>query len=370
MQHIEYKEQLKIKQSILRQALSRYTDLDLGKLDIRKTIGMENTYHYRNKSQMPFKQTNFGLALGLYRPESNRFVYIDDCIVQDEMVNRINSEVLSIMRKHDLKAVDGDAETGILHNLVVRHLTSSKSASVTFVVNRYDVKLELVAKDLLKRNSIIKSVSYSINKKSNPLVFGSTVELIAGADHIYDKFGPYKVKMSPDAFHQLNSKQMEILYDEILLAADLKGGETIIDCYSGIGITSMLFAVKAKQVIGIDYSKASIKDATENVEENQIDNVKFIAKHVESALPELLGKGQKIDVILLDPPRMGLDDKVIDALLKAKATKLIYVSCNPSTLAKNLKSLLNGYEIAYVQPIDMFPHTASVESVTLLTAKL
>jgi 23S rRNA (uracil1939-C5)-methyltransferase len=137
------KEQLKIKQSILRQALARYTDLDLGKTQILKTIGMEDTYHYRNKSQMPFKQTNFGLALGLYRPDTNHFVYVDDCIIQDEMVNRINSEALSILRKHQLTAVDGDPENGILYNLVVRYLASTKSASVTFIVQKYDSKLNL-----------------------------------------------------------------------------------------------------------------------------------------------------------------------------------------------------------------------------------
>jgi len=369
MQHIEYKEQLKIKQSILHQSLARYTDVDLRQTDIHRTIGMDDTYHYRNKAQMPFKQTNFGLALGLFRPDTNNFVYVDDCLVQDEMVNRINSEALSILRKHQLKAVDGDSDNGILYNLVVRYLASTKSASVTLVVSKYDPLLELVGKDLMKRNNAIKSVTYSINKKSNPLVFGASVELIAGDKHIYDKFNDYKIQISPDAFHQLNSTQMQILYEEIMKAADLKGGETVIDCYSGIGITSMLFAAKAKQVIGIDYSKPSVADAIANVANNQLENVKFICKHVESALPEIVGGSHKADLILLDPPRMGLDDKVINALLKNKAAKLIYVSCNPSTLAKNLKLLLNEYRIGYIQPIDMFPHTASVESVTLLLAK-
>ncbi|MGI6392044.1 MAG: 23S rRNA (uracil(1939)-C(5))-methyltransferase RlmD [Candidatus Izemoplasmatales bacterium] len=369
MQHIKYEEQLKIKQSVLRQALARYTDLNLNETEIRRTIGMKDSYHYRNKSQMPFKQTNFGLALGFFRPNTNHFVYVDDCIVQDEMVNRINSETLSILRKHQLSAVDGDPENGILYNLVVRHFASTKSASVTFIIKRYDPKLELVAKDLMKRNSVIKSVTYSVNKKRNPMVFGSSVELIAGDTHIIDKFGDYEVRLSPDVFHQLNSSLMQILYDEIIKAADLQGGETVIDCYSGIGLTSMLFAAKAKEVIGIDYAKSSIADATANIEANQIENVRFIAKHVESVLPELLSGGEKIDLILLDPPRMGLDDRVINALLKNKAKKVIYVSCNPSTLAKNLKHLLKGYTIEYIQPLDMFPHTASVESITLLKAR-
>ncbi len=366
MQHIDYKEQLKIKQSIMHQALARYTDLDLGQVDLKRTLGMKDTYHYRNKSQMPFRQTNFGLALGLYRPDSHQFVFVDDCVVHDEMVNRINSETLSLLRKHEVEAVDGSPEKGILHNLVVRYLAATKSASVTFILSRYDPALELVAKDLSKRNPVVKSISYSINRKTNPLMFGRKVELIAGAPHIYDKFADLKVRISPDAFHQLNSTQMEILYAEILKAADLSGKETVVDCYSGIGITSMLLAKAAKRVIGIDYSESSIADANVNVRENKLDNVTFIAKHVESALPELIAKGTKIDVVLLDPPRMGLQESVIDALLKAKPKKLIYVSCNPSTLAKNLKLLLKEYDLQSIQPIDMFPHTASIESVSLL----
>lgn len=367
MQHIDYKEQLKIKQQILFQALSRYTDLDLTEPLIQKTLATKNAFHYRNKSQMPFKNTNFGLALGLYRPGSNHFVYVDDCPVQEEAVNAINQAALSLFRKHQVMANDSVNQEGILLNLVTRYLESTQSASVTFICLRKDPILAVIAKELMMKMPIVKSVTVSVNTKSNPLMFGKTTELLAGKPAITDRFQDLDIKISPDAFMQLNTAEMAVLYQEIITKAALVGDETIIDCYSGIGLTSLILAKKARRVIGIDYSEASIRNAKENARNNQITNVEFMAGHVESVLPKLLAERKSPDLIVLDPPRAGLDKKVIKAIVDGKIPKVIYVSCNPSTLAKNLAELLLVYDLVSIRPLDMFPQTSNVESISLLT---
>jgi len=370
MQHIEYNEQLKMKQSILKQSLRKYTDIDENGGLIRKTLGMKNSYGYRNKSQMPFRNLNFGIALGLYEPNSNHFVFIDDCIVQHPKVNEINDKVLKILRRYQMLAFDSLNKNGVLLFLVTRYLEKSNEASVTFIVTELDARLKTIAKEVVASIGEVKSVTYSISRKNSTLVFGKSVELLAGLPYITDEIDGMNIRISPDAFHQLNSTQMQVLYNEIHKAAALTGKEIVVDCYSGIGITTLQLAKEAKKVYGIDYSIASIRDAIDNAKANHINNVEMIAEHVEGALPRLLAKGITPDMIIFDPPRSGLDKSVIDELLKAKVEKLIYVSCNPSTLAKNLHDLDPLYKVEYIQPIDMFPHTASVESVVLLRLKV
>jgi 23S rRNA (uracil-5-)-methyltransferase RumA len=369
MQHIDYTEQLKMKQSILKQSLRKYTDIFEEEGMIKKTLGMKEPYGYRNKSQLPLRNMNFGISLGLYEPGSNHFVYIDDCLVQHPKVNEINKKVLMILRKNKMVANDQLNKDGVLLYLVTRFLESTLEASVTFIITKFDPKLTKIASEVINEIDEVKSVSYSVSRKSSTLVFGKKVELLAGNAYIKDRVDDMDIFISPDAFHQLNSKQMDVLYNEIAKAANLSGNEVIIDCYSGIGITSLQLAKKAQKVYGIDYSVASVKDALENAKINNITNIEMIAEHVEGALPRLLEKGVAPDIIIFDPPRSGLDQSVIQELLNAKVKKLIYVSCNPSTLAKNLNDLDSLYKVEYIQPIDMFPQTASVESVVLLKLK-
>lgn len=369
MQHIEYKEQLKIKQSILKQSLKKYTKLDVDHMDIGKTVGMEIPYQYRNKSQMPFKNTNFGLALGFYKPESNDFVYVDHCLVHHPEVDKINNEALRILRKHKFKAHDYRNKEGVLLNLVTRYFEKTETASVTFVVSKFKESLKDVAKELLKARASITSISYTISNPKSHLVISDKVHILEGPGWIEDDFRGYKIKVSPSAFHQLNTSQMEKMYDLVLDMLDLDDNSVIFDLYSGIGITTLLFAAHAKKVYGIDYSHASVKDAFENIRINDIENIEFIAKHVESAMPELIASGMTPDLVVMDPPRKGLSRPVIDALLKSAPRQIVYISCNPSTLAKNINDLSKAYDVSSMIPVDMFPNTASVESVTLLNLR-
>jgi len=369
MQHVNYAEQLKHKQHLIKQSFKRYTSLNVDKINIKKTLGMRDNYAYRNKSQMPFKNTNFGLALGLYEPGSNYFVNIDSCIVQNDIVNQTNQKILELCRDQNLVAYDTRDKSGLLLNLVTRYMLTSNSLQVTFIVTEYDSVLDEIAAAAMKLIPELKSVHYSINQPKNIAMFGKTVVKLAGDDYITTTFKNMQFNLSPEAFHQLNTVQMEVLYEEINKAAAFKGFETVIDCFSGIGMTSIEMATHVKMVYGIDYAEASNKDAKMNADLNKVKNVTFIHDRVEKALPALLEKKIRPDVIVFDPPRTGLEASVVKTLKDSKIKKMIYVSCNPSTLAKNISELSDLYNVEYIQPIDMFPHTASVESITLMTLK-
>ncbi|MFA5006178.1 MAG: 23S rRNA (uracil(1939)-C(5))-methyltransferase RlmD [Candidatus Izemoplasmatales bacterium] len=368
-QHLQYQEQLKSKRHLLRQSLKRYTTLDPDRIDIRKTIGMKDPFGYRNKSQMPFSNTNFGLSLGLYEANTNHFVQVDECIVQDPVVNHVNRAVLEILAEAKYVAHDHMNKEGILLNLVTRHMASTGAVQVAIVVTEKPEGISAVAARIMNGLPEVKSVFLSVNAAKNPSMFGHTIELLQGVPQIEERIGDLVFKLSPDAFHQLNTTQMLVLYEEIRKAAALTGKETVLDCYSGIGITTIMLAASAAQVIGVDYAESSVRDAKQNAQLNRVKNVSFVQDRVERALPLLLAKKGVPDVIVFDPPRTGIDDAVIAEVVKAKAPRLVYVSCNPSTLAKNLHDLEPYYDISYIQPIDMFPHTAGVESLTLLLRK-
>jgi 23S rRNA (uracil-5-)-methyltransferase RumA len=369
LQHIDYKEQLKIKQSIIKQSLRRYTNVDINKININKTIGMDNPFYYRNKSQMPFRNTNFGLALGFFKPNSNHFVFVDECMVHSEEINKINRHVLKLMRKYHQKAFDLRNKEGILYYLVVRYLEKTESASVLFIVKKPDKILDTIAKELISDVKTIKSVSFSIHNPKSNLVISDKIHILAGEDKIDEKYEKYNFKISPDAFHQMNTLQMDKMYKLIIDLANIEKQMTIFDLYSGIGITSILLAEQAKRVYAIDYSESSIENAWINAKINGVKNIQFIQDHVEGALPKLISRNIKPDILVLDPPRSGMSDAVIDTVRQVLPKQIIYVSCNPSTLAKNISDLTDKYRVVSINPIDMFPQTASVESVTLLEFK-
>ncbi len=369
LQHVDYSEQLKHKQHLLKQSLKRYTSLPVESIPILKTMGMKEHYHYRNKSQMPFRNTNFGLALGLYEPNSNHFVAIDSCMVQSDIINQTNQLILNLCQSEKLLAYDSRNKEGILLNLVTRYLRPTNQLQVTFIVTKQHPALMRIALQAKKAIPNLVSVHYSINQPKSIAMFGKTIEKLIGSDYAETLFNQHRYQVSPDAFHQLNTEQMERLYHEIFKLIGLTGKEIVVDCFSGIGMTAIEMAAKAKMVYGIDYSEASIKSARNNAEINHAKNVQFIQDRVERVLPTIIEKKNTPDVIMFDPPRSGLDDSLIKTLKAAKIKKMIYVSCNPSTLAKNIAELSSLYDVSLIQPIDMFPHTASVESITLLTLK-
>ena len=365
MQHIKMNEQLKIKRQILINSLKRYTPkLDLDNTKIELTTPSPEIA-YRNKSQLPFRDTNFGLALGLYRENTNQFVYIDECPIQNELVNKINLKALSILRKYkECTPRNG----GILKYLCVRALEESKEAQVTFVVTKYKDSLKDIAQELYDSFDEIKGVFYSIQDKGSVAIFGNTTELLIGRNYIHDDCLGLKISLSPKAFYQLNKKSSENAFSDIL-SSDVSESDIVFDGYSGIGILGLLFAKKTKHVYSVDINSDSIKNARIIARENDISNITFYSDRIENRFPKLVEEGIVPDIIVLDPPRSGLDDKVIETLNKINAKKIFYVSCNTSTLAKNLNKLLDKYTVTSIKPYDFFTETAHVETVCLLTKK-
>lgn len=364
MQHIAMPEQLKIKREILINSIKRYSGVDPSTLNIQRTVPSEDIA-FRNKSQMPFRDTNFGLALGLYATNSNKFIFIDNCPIQNDLVNEINHEVLSSLLSHNEHT---ERDGGVLKYLVVRALESSREAQVTFVVSAYKSSLLSIAEELIQNYPEIKSVAYTIQEKGAIAIFGSETVILAGNNYIKDSMLGLNIRLSPASFYQLNKGASEALYQEII-SSNITSNDVIFDGYSGIGVLGLLAAKKAKHVYSVDLSSDSIKNARIIARENDIKNITFFSDRIENRFPELIKEGITPSIIFLDPPRLGLDPKVIQSIIDSKAKRIFYISCNTSTLSKNLKELLQYYDVDYMRPYDFFTETALVETLCFLKIK-
>ncbi len=365
LQHVKKNEQMKIKRQVLINSLKKYTkSVNVEKLDIAQ-VTPSPKIAYRNKSQMPFRDTNFGLALGLYQENTNKFVYIDECAIQNSLVNEINKKTLSLLIKYDMHT---EKKGGILKYLAVRAFEDSKEAQVTFIVSKFDEKLRDVAKDLMKEFSEVKTVAYSIPEKAAVTLFGSVTEVIEGNNYIHDNCLGLRVSLSPKSFYQLNKEASELVFKEVL-DTEIKDTDIVFDGYSGIGVLGLLMSKRAKHVYSVDFNSDSIKNARIIARENDRKNITFYSDRIEVRFPKIKEEGIRPNIVVLDPPRSGLDDKVIKTLLDLKPEKIFYISCNASTLAKNLEQLSSHYDIKWIHPYDFFSETALVESVTVLTLR-
>jgi 23S rRNA (uracil-5-)-methyltransferase RumA len=369
IQHVEYSEQLSLKQEMLLQTLDRYTDLDLEKTKFNKMIGMNKPTHYRYKSQMPVRNTQTGLTTGLYKKESNDLVDILECPVQSDSINRVNQRVLEICDKYEIFAFDPTVMRGLLRYIVVRESNFNEDLQVTLVITIYNKALKDAAKEIIKIPGV-KSVGISKNKDiQNHEIFGEEVEILEGENTIVEGIGDIRYALKPKAFYQLNPNQAIKLYSEVKSHLDFTEDRVIVDAYSGSGAISFYLSQYVDKVLGIDIAKESIYSAKHNLKLNKVDNITFEEGAVNDVLRDYYKKGFNPDVIIFDPPRSGLDNQTIDLLLNKKVKKIIYISCNPSTLAKNMKLLSKGYTLDEVTPLDMFPHTSHIESINVLRAK-
>ncbi len=369
IQHIAYPEQLSLKEEMLMQTLDRYSNLDLSKTKFNKMIGMNNHTHYRYKAQMPVRNTKTGLTTGLYKKESNDLVEILECPVQSDNVNRVNQKVLEICDKHEIFAFDPTVMRGLLRYVVVRESNFNEDLQVTLVITIYNKALKEAAKEIIKIPGV-KSVGISKNKDiQNHEIFGEEVEILEGENTIIEGIGDIRYALKPKAFYQLNPNQAIKLYSEVKSHLDFSTDRVIVDAYAGSGAISFYLAKYVDKVLGIDIAKESIYSAKHNLKLNKVDNIIFEEGAVNNVLRDYYNKGFNPDVVIFDPPRSGLDNQTMDLLLSKKVKKIIYISCNPSTLAKNIKTLSKGYVLDEVTPLDMFPHTSHIESINVLRAK-
>lgn len=368
-QHVNYLDQCKFKKEIVKEAFDKYYNGKLNEVLFKETIGQDNPYHYRNKVKLPVRYDGEKLVTGLYAMDTNRLVYIDNCLIEKEDLRRVVDQICEYLTKYQIIAFNPKTHDGILRHIIARSSKLSNDIQVTLILYKKDQRTIKVAKELLKIKNI-KSVYISINDNLEAIEnFGNDTFLVAGTETITEQLGNFKFELLPHAFFQLNLEQTNKLYNEIINLAKLKGYENVIDGYCGVGTIGIFLSKYVKEVRGIDNNKEAIQNANENVKLNGINNAKFYSGNILSYINKWENEGFIPDVLVVDPPRTGLELRLLNYLQTNPVKKIIYVSCNPSTLAKNCNHLQKKYHILAIQPLDMFPNTSNVEAIAVLYRK-
>jgi len=366
-QHISYPAQLRFKTKIVKETLGRIGKLK--NIDVKDIIGMADPWGFRNKIQYPIgdAKSEAGSArtvMGYYKQGTHEIVDIDSCLIEHPKLSRAAKIVKDVLNKFNYAA----RSKGLFKHLRARIGFGTGEVILTFVTSEKGIPgtkefiKEIIAR-CKKENINVVGVCQNLNPRTTNVVLGDINWTIWGSDHIFDKIGDLKFKISNTSFYQTNPVQTEVLYNKALELAQLSGDETVIDAYSGIGTVALWFAKRARYVYGIEEVKQAVYDAAENAELNKIENCRFNLGKVERLLSEL----KEGDVLILDPPRGGCEEKVLKTIAKSKFRKIIYISCNPATLARDLAYLSNnGFKIDAVQPVDMFPHSFHIETVSKL----
>lgn len=371
LQHLEYAQQLKAKRDIVIQALERYTKFSVEQLEIRDTIGMEDPWKYRNKSQFQLREMKGKIVSGLYSMNSHRLISVPECIVQHPITNKVNNEVRRILEDFRIPIYNEKTKKGIVKTIVVRVGVETGQVQVVIVTTGKELpRKDMIGKEIKKRLPEVVSVMQNINPKKTSLVFGDKTQKLAGTDYIEEKMSAFSYELSARAFFQLNPEQTIKLYDEVKKAANLTGKEKIVDAYCGVGTIGLWLAEGAAEIRGMDVIGEGIKDAKKNAAKHHLNNAMYVTGKAEDILPKWEREGWHPDVIIVDPPRTGCDPEFLKTLLKIKPKTFIYVSCNPSTLAKDLQAISKQYEVRYVQPVDMFPQTSHVEVIVKFVLKV
>lgn len=368
LQHLEYSEQLNCKQNKVKQNIERIGGFS--NIKVEETIGMDIPYNYRNKAQYPVSEDKNGIHIGFYSLGSHKIVDCDDCIIGSKKNKLITDTIKKLMEANHIPAYNETNGKGLIRHIVIRDGYFTDEIMVCIVVNdkKFDYKEQFVS--ALSKIEGVKSIVVNYNTVKSNVILGNRCETLYGNDYITDKIGDLKFKISPMSFFQVNPQQTYKLYMKALEFADLSGSETVIDAYCGIGSISLFLAQKAKKVYGVEIVAPAIENAVENAKLNNISNADFFVGKSEDIVPQLYKeKGVCPDVMVVDPPRKGCDKSLLDLMKNMSPKRIVYVSCDSATLARDLKILCeNGsYEIQRVQPVDMFPHSYHVETVVLMS---
>jgi len=370
LQHLEYGQQLKEKRDILIQALERHTRFDIEEMDIRETIGMDNPWHYRNKSQFQLGEDHGKVIAGMYSIDSHRLINIPECIVQQPVTNKVTNVVKQILADFKIPIYNEKTRKGIVRTIVTRVGIETGQVQVMLVTAKKELpRKETIISEMKKRLPEVVSIMQNVNPKKTSIVLGDETIHLSGEKIVEERLEEFTYELSARAFFQLNPIQTVKLYNEVKEAAALTGKEKIVDAYCGVGTIGLWLADGAGEIRGMDVIPEGIEDAKKNARKHGVENASYFTGKAEELMPKWVKEGWRPDVVVVDPPRTGCDAKFLETILKVKPKKFVYVSCNPSTLAKDLQVLSSKYKVEYLQPVDMFPQTAHVECVSQLILK-
>ncbi|MFS0647337.1 23S rRNA (uracil(1939)-C(5))-methyltransferase RlmD [Siminovitchia sp. 179-K 8D1 HS] len=367
LQHMSYQGQLLAKEKQVREILQR-----IGKLDdvpVHPVLGMDNPWRYRNKAQVPIGEREGGLVGGFYKQRTHEIIDMEACLIQMEENDAVLQKLKTVCSEFGLRAYDENTHKGTLRHIMVRSGKVTGHIMVVLITKTSDIpNRKKLVKTIVNAIPGVKSIVHNVNTKRTNVIFGEQTNILWGDEFIYDYIGNIRFAISARSFYQVNPEQTKVLYDKALEYAQLTGQETVIDAYCGIGTISLFLAQKAKKVYGVEIVPEAIEDARRNAELNGIHNVEFAVGEAESVIPKWYKEGVKADVLVVDPPRKGCDETLLKTIIDMKPKKVVYVSCNPATLARDLRILEDdGYKTMEVQPVDMFPHTVHVECVVLMS---
>ncbi|AVK63860.1 23S rRNA (uracil(1939)-C(5))-methyltransferase RlmD [Lactobacillus sp. CBA3606] len=370
LEHLAYPAQLRFKQDLIRQALEKYRPADYQHYDVRPTIGMENPYGYRNKAQFQVRVIDGHVAAGLYQENSHDLVDLPTCSVQMPVTMTVMRKIVQWLEELAVPIYDEASNSGIVKTIVVRAAAATDDVQLVLITNtpKLPKKHQLLMKIAAELPMVV-SVMQNVNIGKTSLIWGDQTTLLAGKTTITEELDGLTFELSARAFFQLNPEQTQKLYSLTRTALDLAPHETLVDAYSGVGTIGLSLADVAYEVRGMDTIPAAVTDANENAKRNHITNAQYTVGAAETLLPQWLASGFEPDAMVVDPPRTGLDDVLLDTILQSAPEKLVYISCNPSTLAQDLRQLTRGYQVDYIQSIDMFPQTARCEAVVRFTKR-
>ncbi len=332
-------------------------------------LGMEEPLHYRNKVHHVFARMHGETVSGIYAERTHQVIPAAECLVEDALSQEIIRTVTKLANSFKLRVYDEDRETGFLRHVLVRRGFESNEVLVVLVTaeEMFPGKKDFV-KALVAAHPEITSIVQNLNKRATTMVLGNVNKTLFGPGYITDVLCGKRFRISPNAFYQVNSKMAEVLYRTVAEFAGLTGRETVVDAYSGVGTIGLTLAGRAKEVIGVELNQDAVRDAVWNAKANGIENATFIADDAGRFLTKRAAEGAGVDVLVLDPPRSGSTEAFLRAAAKARPKRIVYVSCNPETLLRDMKILKRmHYRAEKLQPVDMFPFTEEIESVALLT---
>lgn len=369
LRHVKYEETLEMKQNAVQSLVNKTLK---SKVQVQETVGMEKPFHYRNKAQYPLGINKNGEpVIGVFANRTHEVIPMEKCLIQNPQSEDIAKYILEFIKQNNISIYNEQTRKGLFRHIVIKVGIKTNQIMCVLVINGKVIPKESqLINELTAKFPQIKTIVKNINMKNTNVILGQENINIYGDGYIEDKLGEYTFKISPLSFYQVNPVQAEKLYNLGVEMARISKEDTVFDLYCGIGTISLFMAKFAKKVYGIEIVKEAVDAANENALINGVDNTEFYAGDVEVVLDDLINnKGVKADIVMFDPPRKGLDKNSINNILKIKPKKIVYISCNPATLVRDLASFEEQYDIKTIIPVDLFPWTSHVECVTVLSLK-